>query len=100
MSQKRFYTTVSVRADGPHFQVTLDDRPIKTPGGKAHALPTQALAEAIADEWRAQGDKLDLASVNGNLLYVHRGQGFRTLMSNAFLRLGVPSEDSIVRVWI
>jgi chaperone required for assembly of F1-ATPase len=63
MSQKRFYTTVSVIADGPYFQVTLDDRPIKTPGGKAHALPKRALAEAIADEWRAQGDKLDLATM-------------------------------------
>jgi len=63
MSQKRFYTTVSVKADGPHFQVTLDDRPIKTPGGKAHALPTRALAEAIADEWRAQGDRLDLTTM-------------------------------------
>ena len=33
-----------------------------------------------------------------NLLYVHRGQGHRSLMANAVFRLGVPSEDSVFRV--
>jgi predicted MPP superfamily phosphohydrolase len=34
----------------------------------------------------------------GNVLYVHRGQGARSLMSQAVTRLGVPSEDSVMRV--
>ena len=35
---------------------------------------------------------------NGNVLYVHRGQGARSLFSQAITRLGVPSEDSVLRI--
>lgn len=34
----------------------------------------------------------------GNVLYVHRGQGARSLMTQAITRLGVPSEDSLLRI--
>lgn len=34
----------------------------------------------------------------GNVSYIHRGQGARSLMSQAIVRLGVPSEDSVLRV--
>lgn len=37
-------------------------------------------------------------SVSTNLLYVHRGQGHRSLMSNAVPRMAVPSEDSVMRI--
>lgn len=59
---KRFYK--SVRAtDAAPFSVCLDDRPLRTPGGKLQAVPTRALAEALAAEWEAQGEKLDMASM-------------------------------------
>lgn len=59
---KRFYATVNVSAEAP-YQILLDEKPIKTPGGRQHAIPTRALADAIAEEWRGQGPKLDLASM-------------------------------------
>lgn len=56
---KRFYTDVSVEADGDGFAVKLDGRSVKTPGKKPLALPTRAAAELVAAEWRAQGETID-----------------------------------------
>ncbi len=54
---KRFYREVGVAAaaDGG-YAVTLDGKPIRTPGKRLLVAPTRALAEAIADEWRGQSD--------------------------------------------
>ncbi len=41
----------------------LDGRPVHTPQRARLSLPTQALAEAIAEEWRAQGAKIEPASM-------------------------------------
>ncbi len=51
---KRFYTQVT--ADGG--AIRLDGRGAKTPKGAPLVLPTAALAELIAEEWRAQGDAI------------------------------------------
>ena len=56
---KRFYKDVAVEAAESGWRVTLDGRPIRTQGGAAQIVPTRALAEALADEWRAQGDAID-----------------------------------------
>ncbi|WP_375420592.1 ATP12 family chaperone protein [uncultured Sphingomonas sp.] len=51
---KRFWTDVAVEADGG---IKLDARPVRTPGRTPLILPTAALAEAVAAEWRAvEGD--------------------------------------------
>lgn len=55
---KRFYKEVSVRAEPAGFGVLLDGRAIKTPAGAAMLAPTRALGEAIAAEWRSQGETL------------------------------------------
>jgi len=55
---KRFYTTAAVTGDGP-WGVALDGRPLRTPARAALAVPTRALADAIADEWQGQGERLD-----------------------------------------
>lgn len=55
---KRFYKDVEVRADAGGFAVLLDGRAMKTPAGATMVAPTQALADAIAAEWRGQGDTL------------------------------------------
>ncbi len=51
---KRFYKDVGVCELPEGFGVTLDGKPIKTPGRVNIAVPTRALAEGIADEWLAQ----------------------------------------------
>lgn len=55
---KRFYKTVSVEARDGGFAVLLDGKAVKTPQRKNLALPTRALAEAIAGEWRAQENEI------------------------------------------
>jgi chaperone required for assembly of F1-ATPase len=47
---KRFWKTVAIDADRG---ITLDGKPVRTPGKQPLVLPTPALAEAVADEWRA-----------------------------------------------
>lgn len=57
--RKRFYTSAGV-AEGPDgFGVTLDGKPIRTPGRNPLAAPTRDLAEAMAAEWDAQTDDID-----------------------------------------
>ena len=51
---KRFWKQVSIDAERG---VRLDDKPVRTPGRLPLVLPSDALAEAVADEWRAvEGD--------------------------------------------
>ncbi len=63
---KRFWSDVSVAPCDGGFAVQLDRRAVKTQGGAAQIVPTAALAEALAAEWRAQGEDIDAA------LFVHR----------------------------
>jgi len=53
---KRFWKDVTVDAD---LGVRLDDRPVRTPGRAPLLLPTDGLAEAVADEWRMVADDID-----------------------------------------
>lgn len=57
-SIKRFYKESSVVEGGAGFGVALDGRLVKTPGGVSFRAPTRALAEAIAEEWAAQGERI------------------------------------------
>ena len=59
---KRFYKEVDVRQDDAGWQVVLDGRPLRTQKGALQSVPTQGLAQMLAAEWRAQGDKIDLKS--------------------------------------
>ena len=56
---KRFWKEVSVAREGAGWTIRLDDRPVKTPARAPFAIPTNALAEAIAEEWRSVGQKVD-----------------------------------------
>jgi chaperone required for assembly of F1-ATPase len=53
---KRFWKNVTVDAERG---VRLDNRPVRTPGRAPLLLPTDMLAEAIAEEWRAITDEID-----------------------------------------
>lgn len=56
---RRFYTQAAAGPVDGGWQVTLDGRPVRTPGRRPQVVPTQALAEALAGEWQAQGDEID-----------------------------------------
>lgn len=55
---KRFYKDVTVDETPDGFRFLLDGRPVQTPARQPLLLPTRALAEAIAEEWRAQGEEM------------------------------------------
>lgn len=59
----RFYKAASARPAEGGFEIFLDGRPVKTPARVPLVVPTLALAEAIAAEWQAQGDKIDPRSM-------------------------------------
>ncbi|MBX3566263.1 MAG: ATPase [Sphingomonas sp.] len=52
---KRFWKEVTLEDNG----IALDGKPVRTPGRAPLILPTAALADAVADEWRAVGETID-----------------------------------------
>jgi len=60
---KRFYKDVAVSGEGHGFRLLLDGKPVRTPGKAALEVPDRALADAIAEEWRAQGVHIDPATM-------------------------------------
>ena len=57
---KRFYKDAAAVRLNDGFSVELDGRAIKTPAKATLTLPTEKLAKAVAEEWAAQGETLDL----------------------------------------
>ncbi|HEY6964779.1 MAG TPA: ATP12 family protein [Erythrobacter sp.] len=60
---RRFYKDVTLAVVAGGHQVMLDARGVKTVGGAPQIVPTAALGEAMAAEWRQQGEKIDPASL-------------------------------------
>jgi chaperone required for assembly of F1-ATPase len=56
---KRFWKDATVEPFEGAYRVTLDGRPIRTQGGAPQIVPGEGLAEALAAEWRAQGEEID-----------------------------------------
>jgi chaperone required for assembly of F1-ATPase len=57
---KRFYQEATIAPEaGGGASVRLDGKPLRTPGKAPLVLPNAALAEAVAEEWRAQGERID-----------------------------------------
>jgi chaperone required for assembly of F1-ATPase len=59
--RRRFYQGVGVEQQPEGYAILLDGRPVRTPARRVLAAPTQALAQALADEWDAQRDVVDPA---------------------------------------
>lgn len=57
---KRFYKEAIV---GEGRRILLDGKIVKTPGRRDLALPTGALAEAVADEWNGQNERIEPRSM-------------------------------------
>jgi len=60
---KRFYETVSLKPEADGYGLVLDNRPVKTPARAALIIPGLALGEAIAEEWRGQGEHIEPATM-------------------------------------
>ncbi len=56
---KRFYKVAEVKPVEGGFAVGLDGRVPKTPGAKPVVVPSEAVAEALAEEWSAQKEFID-----------------------------------------
>ena len=56
---KRFWKEVAVVEQDGGCAIELDGRPVRTPARAALVVPTEALAEAIAEEWRSVGEGID-----------------------------------------
>jgi chaperone required for assembly of F1-ATPase len=60
---QRFYAATGVQDTPEAYAVTLDGKPVRTPGRRALAAPDRALARAIAAEWDAQREVIDPAAM-------------------------------------
>lgn len=56
---KRFWKDVAIVPQDGGWGIALDGRPMRTPHRAPLAVASTALAEAIAAEWRAQGETID-----------------------------------------
>jgi chaperone required for assembly of F1-ATPase len=60
---KRFYKEVAIKDEGQGAALLLDGKKVRTPAKAPLLLPTKALAEAVAEEWRSQGERIDPATM-------------------------------------
>jgi chaperone required for assembly of F1-ATPase len=61
---RRFYKRAEVVAvEGGGFALKLDGRSARTPGKRPLVAPTRAVAELIAAEWAAQGERIEPTSM-------------------------------------
>lgn len=60
---KRFYSAVDTHRTDDGFQILLDGKPLNLTGGSAFIVPTQQLADLIASEWAAQGERINHADM-------------------------------------
>ncbi|MEM1132959.1 MAG: ATP12 family protein [Pseudomonadota bacterium] len=56
---KRFYKEVSLGESDGDYAILLDGRAVKTPLKRALSVPSQRLAELVAEEWQAQQDFIE-----------------------------------------
>lgn len=56
---KRFWTEVTTVPEEGGFAVLLDGRSVRTPAKTKLVVPTQGLADAVANEWAAQEGEID-----------------------------------------
>lgn len=67
---KRFYKEARAGAldEEGLFGVFLDERPVRTPASSLLGVQTRALAEALAEEWAAQGERVEPSTMPLNQL--------------------------------
>ncbi|PWG03932.1 ATP12 family chaperone protein [Sphingosinicella humi] len=60
---KRFYDQARFDPAADGFEIRLDERPVRTPARNLLYVPTEGLAQAIAEEWNAQGEEVNPRSM-------------------------------------
>lgn len=65
---KRFYKTAAATLTSGLYVITLDGRPVNTPGKSPLLTPNAALALALAAEWEAQQEFIEPRQMQLNLL--------------------------------
>ncbi|XP_059618353.1 ATP synthase mitochondrial F1 complex assembly factor 2 [Phlebotomus argentipes] len=61
---KRFYRNTSISSSDGKFEVTLDQRKLKTPSGKVFQVESEPLAIAVAAEWDSQRETIDRSNMH------------------------------------
>jgi chaperone required for assembly of F1-ATPase len=56
---KRFWKDVAVVEQDGGWAIELDARPVRTPARASLILPTESLANGVAEEWRSVGEEID-----------------------------------------
>jgi len=56
---KRFWKDVAVACEAGGWTVKIDGKPLRTPARAPLIIPTERLAEAVAEEWRAVESDVD-----------------------------------------
>jgi ATP synthase F1 complex assembly factor 2 len=61
---KRFYRKTSILHSDGKFEITLDQRKLKTPKGSPFIVDSEPLALAVAAEWDAQKERIHQSSMH------------------------------------
>ncbi|XP_074112405.1 ATP synthase mitochondrial F1 complex assembly factor 2 homolog l(2)k14505 [Cotesia typhae] len=70
---KRFYRKTNILQSGEKYEITLDQRKLKTPKGRVFEVSSKPLALAVAHEWDSQED------------IIHRSNMHMTALCSTFL---------------
>lgn len=62
-AMKRAYKTVEAVSIDGGWEIRLDGKPVRSPAGRPLLLPTAGLAQAIAEEWAMQAERVDPTSM-------------------------------------
>jgi chaperone required for assembly of F1-ATPase len=60
---RRFWKATTTEATAEGWRILLDGKPVLTPARAPMLLPSAAVAEMVAREWDAQGERIDPASM-------------------------------------
>ncbi|XP_011306059.1 ATP synthase mitochondrial F1 complex assembly factor 2 [Fopius arisanus] len=61
---KRFYRRTNILGSGDKFEITLDQRKLKTPKGNVFEVSSKPLALAVAMEWESQDDTINRSNMH------------------------------------
>lgn len=65
---RKFYKAATVAEVEGGWQVQLDSRNLRTPKAQLMVLPTRAIADLVAEEWNAQADVIEMATMHATRL--------------------------------